>query len=59
MAKSTTIDRGPYTITLDGEDLFIFTPEHTFKDIAQWIFNEGGAEDVMYYLAELRGDDDD
>ena len=47
-------------ITTDenGDDIVSFNAEHTFADIARWIYSQGGAEDMIFILMEMVGAED-
>lgn len=48
----------PPGITHDasGDPIYIFTAKHTFADVARWIIKEGGREDMLYLLQNLKGE---
>ena len=47
------IKREPIRI-VDGEAEYdAFDEDHTFADIARYVYKQGGAEEVIYFLQEM------
>jgi hypothetical protein len=38
----------------NGNEFYTFGPEHTFADVARWIVSEGGLEDMLYLLNQIK-----
>lgn len=50
------IKREPYLVEIDGVDCEAFDADHSLADIARWIIDGGGGEEMIDLLQQmLRG----
>lgn len=40
----------------NGDPSYTFTSAHTLADVARWIIKEGGRDDMLYLLQNLKGE---